>query len=406
MSRLPLVKLPKRIVYVDDDGAFLDALRKTMPKHSSREFRDSPRLTLEAIRGETPYWRAIELLLANAHEARDTPGGEASLYVKRYFQDWRRFHLTGVLIVDYTMPGMTGIDLVRELDDCPSRRVLLTGVADAEVAVRAFNQGLIQKFIPKSTPNLNREITNCADEMHRSVCEHLGHLMRGTLTGKQVELLHERSVVQGLERKIEEMGWIEYVVVGQPFGILGLSHDGPLQWLQLETEQSLSDHAESLADYKYEASDVKAVRDCTALSAHEILTKLGLPATNTVIATDSLATSPELYCAVIDLPLPVKTAKSFGIDDVQSIDEVMRSLLRDVMVAYRSSQEDEPDEDAGMALQQALSNLGATSSATEFHKQALHAAMAQSTIDSPLAAQIEIAVVRERRKGWPNGRRQ
>lgn len=403
MSRLPLVKLPKRIVYVDDDGAFLDALRRIMPKHA-REFRDSPRLTLEAIHGEMPYWRAIELLLANAHESRDTPGGEARMYVKRYFQDWRRFHMTGVLIVDYNMPGMTGIDLVRELDDCPARRVLLTGVADAEVAVRAFNQGLIQKFIPKSTPNLNREITNSANEMHRSVCEHLGHLMRGTLTGEQVELLHERSVVDGLERKLEELGWIEYVVVGEPFGILGLAYDGPLQWIQLETEQSLSDHAESLADYGYEPADVKAVRDCTAVSTHEILTKLGLPATKTVIDTDSLSTQPTIFCAVVDLPIPVMTAKSFGIDDVQSIDEVMRSLLRDVTVAYRSGEVDAPDPDAAMALQQALSNLGGTAAATEFHKQALHAAMAQLNIDSAIAAQIEIAVVRERRKGGPNGR--
>jgi CheY-like chemotaxis protein len=308
------------------------------------------------------------------------------------------------LIVDYNMPGMTGLDLVKELDDCPARRVLLTGVADAEVAVRAFNQGLIQKFIPKSTPNLNREITNSANEMHRSVCEHLGHLMRGTLTSEQVELLHERSVVDGLERKLEELGWIEYVVVGEPFGILGLAYDGPLQWIQLETEQSLSDHAESLADYGYDPADVKAVRDCTAVSTHEILTKLGLPAAKTVIDTDSLSTQPTIFCAVVDLPIPVLTAKSFGIDDVQSIDEVMRSLLRDVMVAYRSGEVDNPDPDAAMALQHALSNLGATAAATEFHKQALHAAMAQLNIDSAIAAQIEIAVVRERRKGGPNGR--
>lgn len=404
MSRLPLVKLPKRIVYVDDDGSFLDALRKTMPKHA-REFSDSPRLTLEAIRGEMPYWRAIELLLANAHDSRDTPGGEAGMYVKRYFQDWRRFHMTSVLIVDYNMPGMTGVDLVRELHDCPARRVLLTGVADAEVAVKAFNQGVIQKFIPKSIPNLNREITKCANEMHGSVCEHLGHLMRGTLTGEQVELLHEPSVVEGLERKFEELGWIEYVVVGEPFGILGLAYDGPLQWLQLETEQSLSDHAEALADYEYGPADVHAVRDCTALSVHEIRTKLGLSAMKTVIDTDCLSNRPDVFCAVVDLPIPVMTAKSFGIDDVQSIDEVMRSLLRDVTVAFRSAGKPH-QEDAEAAIQQALSNLGATASATEFHKQALHAAMAQLNIDPALAAKIEIAVVKERKKGGPNARRQ
>ncbi len=404
MSRFPLVRLPKRVVYVDDDGAFLDALRKTMPKNA-REFRDSPQTTLEALRGETPYWRAIELLLSNAQEARDTPGGEAALYVQRYFQDWRRFHLTGVLIVDYNMPGMTGIDLVRELEDCPARRVLLTGVADAEVAVRAFNQGLIQKFIPKSTPNLNREIMSSVDEMHRSVCEHLGHLMRGTISAEQVELLHERSVADGLAKKIEELDWLEYIVVGQPFGLLGLAHDGPLQWLQLETPQSLSDHAEALADYGYSAPDVAAVRSCTALSAHEILTKLGLPANKMVIDAESIAVVPDVYGAVVDLPLQVRTARAHGIDDILSVDELMRSLLRDVVVAHAGTTRNAPNEDAVPSLRQALENLARTAVGSEFHKQALHAAMARPIIDAELAAQIEIAIVQARRKAPSNGRR-
>lgn len=399
MNRFPLVKLPRRVMYVDDDGGFLNALRRTMPR-VPRKFCDSPATALDTIRAEAPYWRSIERLLANAMEASDTQGGEASHYVTQYFQDWRRFHLTSVLVVDYNMPGMNGLELVRELGDCPTRRVLLTGVADAEVAVGAFNKGLIQKFIPKSTPNLNREITASADEMHRSVCEHLGHLIRSTVSAAHIELLHEPKVATMLAALVEDdLGWSEYVVVGQPFGLLGMSHDGPLQWLQLETQESLREQADALADLGYASTALSAVSDGTALSVHEIETQLGLPLRRGVVDTDCLGS--DLYYANVDLPVKVTNAAAYGVDDILSLDEMVASLLRDVVIAHRATQ-GLGIADAELALGQALAALGAAATASQYHGQALHAAVARSAVDQALAAKIEIAIAQARR-GNTNG---
>ena len=40
----------------------------------------------------------------------------------------------------------------------PGSRVLLTGQADEQVAVRAFNRGLIDQFIAKQTPDISRRL--------------------------------------------------------------------------------------------------------------------------------------------------------------------------------------------------------------------------------------------------------
>jgi len=403
-TRFPLVLLPKRVIYVDDQGGFLDILRKTMPKRLSREFIDQPNAALQALLQETTYWCGVESLLSRAHEFRSDGEGEAPLYVKLYFQDWRRFHLTGVLIVDYAMPGLDGVELLKQLDHSPARRVLLTGAADAEVAVKAFNSGLIQKFIPKSTPNLFKEIASCSDEMHLSVCEHMGHLIRSTLRTDQIELLHEPRVVRGLQSKVEELNWIEYVVVGQPFGLLGMAHSGPLQWLQLETPDSLRELAEAAEELEYPPADVKAIRDFTALAPREIRQQLQVHDNRQLVVTDAICTAPDVFAAVIDLPLKVMTAQEYGVDDIRSPDELMRSLLRDVQLAHRI-QVDADHDSAREAFTEALSHLAATGALSEFHGQALHAAMAGMRIQGELAALVEAAVSAARRDGKKHGPR-
>lgn len=387
----PLVLLPKRVVYVDDDGRMLDILRMTMPKKTSREFIGSPDAALQTLSQEAQYWRAVERLLARG-------GGSANLYASSYFTDWRRFHLTEVLIVDYAMPGLTGLELVRRLEAFPARRILLTGEADAEVAVQAFNAGLIQRFIPKSTPNLHKEITRSADEMHMSLCNHFGQLLHRDLSQEQIELLLEPSVIKGLTAKVEELEWMEYVVVGSPFGLLGMSQTGPLQWLQLDTSESLKDLSTALAESGYSGVDIQAAAMCTATPVREIRQQLGLPDDRELVPTDVISDVPELLGAVIDLPLEVVTARDYGVDDIRTPAELMRCLLRDVFVASQR-------EGDRSGLDEAIANLVSTATLSQIHSQALTASLPGARLPPEIAAQVEaqvsIGIIRGKINGKP-----
>lgn len=373
-TSFPLLQLPKRVVYVDDDGRMLDILRMTMPKKMCREFIGSPEAAVKTLSQEAQYWRTIERMLAKS-------SGEAQVYANSYFTDWRRFHLTAVLIVDYAMPGLTGVELVGRLEALPARRILLTGEADEKVAVHAFNSGLIQKFLPKNTPNLHKEITRAADEMHLSLCAHMGQLLRRGLSQEQVELLQEPSVVQGLSEKVEELEWMEYVVVGSPFGLLGMPQDGPLQWLQLDTSESLRDLSTVLAESGYPEADVQAVARGTATPVREIRQQLGLPDNRELIPTDCVSDSPELLCSVIDLPLKVVTARDYGVDDIRTPEELMRCLLRDVSVASERA-----GDHSGLA--EAIANLVNTATLSRIHSQALAATLPGARLPPEISAQV------------------
>ncbi len=56
-----------------------------------------------------------------------------------------------VIISDYRMPGMNGIEFLRRASEIApdSIRIILTGYADTDVAVSAINEGHIYKFITK-----------------------------------------------------------------------------------------------------------------------------------------------------------------------------------------------------------------------------------------------------------------
>lgn len=401
--KFPFVLLPKRVTYVDDDGRMLDILRMTMPKQVSREFIGSPDAALGRLQLEAAYWRSIELLLSKANEQSSEGSGEAPHYVGSYFQDWRRFHLTGVLIVDYAMPGLNGLELIRRLGGSPARRILLTGQADAEIAVQAFNSGLIQKFIPKSTPNLHKEITRSADEMHHSVCEHLGHLVRGTLRNNHVELLYDPSVVRGLTQKVEELEWTEYVVVGTPFGLLGMSNRGPLQWLQVETADSLKELSAAMTEYGYPEAEVRAVSSGTAVPVNEIKRQLGIRDDRQLVATEEVSSVPEVYCAVIELPIQVLTASDYGVDDIRTPEELMRALLRDVDVADRRAGASGAAASAQQGVDDAVANLVSTASLSQIHAQAFTATMNGARLDPQLKARIQAQVSITMISGRKNG---
>lgn len=422
----PLISIPKRVVYVDDKGSFLEVLRKTMPRHHAREFISSPLDAVERLSMEGMYWRDLERLLSVAETEGNERTGFATRLIESYFGNWSRFHLTSVLIVDYAMPGLSGLELIKKLSAWPGRRILLTGEADAQVAISAFNAGLIQKFIPKSTPNLYRALTSGYEEMHQTVCEHLGHLIRPTLTPEQRDILHRPAVVEGLRQKVEDLDWSEYVLIARPFGLLGMRHDGPLQWLQLETRESLGSLAEILTADGFAQLDIRQVQDGHFLANAELHQELALPGQPQLADAELIAEGPDLYAAVFDLAnLPVLSSKVYGIDDIMSPMEEMRSLVRDLVVEHQRGVDDgeldvamddgdedlsRPGSDAVLSpptsrpahdvtgFDAVLQRLATTVAQSEMHRHALTLVLAERSVPPAVNAYVQAVLAVQQAK--------
>jgi CheY-like chemotaxis protein len=391
----PLILLPKRFAYVEDDQDFLELLRMTLSRKHSRMFFEAPQEALATLRQEVNYWDWLTRILSQSHRSRAEGKGEAALYVSSYFNDWRRFNLASVLAIDNGMPGMDGIQLIEKLSSSPARRVLLTGEADADFAVNAFNAGLIDKFIAKSSANLYQDIARCSEEMHLSVCEYFGQLIRPTLTGEQLALLHNASVAKGLLQKIKELGWTEYVTVGEPFGLLGMAPDGPLQWMQIETPETMQQLAEAGESYEYPADVLDQIRSGSALANWELSLKLDITGGGDLAKAESVCSDPPVLVGVSDLSVEVLTLRDHGIDDVLSPSELMRSLLRDARLAYQQVAHSNASwEGLGDAEETFVSVIRHVTEAADLsanHELALRDLMAMSPSDDPVRVAVGLA---------------
>jgi len=102
--------MKNRILFVDDDKFILDTFRRT--------FRD-----MDITLCDSPV-KALEMMREEAFD---------------------------VVVSDYKMPKMDGVEFIRRASEInpDSVRIMLTGNADLEIAVRAVNEGSVFKFLQK-----------------------------------------------------------------------------------------------------------------------------------------------------------------------------------------------------------------------------------------------------------------
>jgi CheY-like chemotaxis protein len=240
---LPLFHRPGTIVFLDDDPDYLEMLAMVLPRQWHVKLFLRPAECIHYLEQEPPFWEADAWNQQQLVE--QWRGGKALIpqilgYWSKYSE---RFALTRVCVVDFSMPGMDGLQVLSELVDWPGSRVLLTGQADEQVAVRAFNRGLIDQFIPKQLPDISRRLVEAVDHLLSTAHARHGQIWRATLSPEQNALLRQPTVARDLAAYAAKH-WVEHVVIGAPFGMLGMDAGGRVSWLQLETREALKTLAE------------------------------------------------------------------------------------------------------------------------------------------------------------------
>ncbi len=144
-------------------------------------------------------------------------------------------HPVQVVISDYRMPGMNGVDFLKKVcEKWPETvRIVLSGYADTASVVSAINEGQIYKFVPKPWNDdelkvtvsnalekyfLQRENTRLTDELkkkNKELSELNANLEK--LVEERTEELRFRNMV--LERS-------QKILDSLPVGVIGIDNEG------------------------------------------------------------------------------------------------------------------------------------------------------------------------------------
>jgi CheY-like chemotaxis protein len=225
---------PTQAVLIDDDIDFLGNLSLQLDTNLAYLLFDSTRKALSYLneRGQDPAGTLQNNVFCEATPTRKNAPDTLAIdteALRRKMLDPHRFARTSVVLVDYAMPEMNGLDFCQRINDPHIKKILFTGVATESVAVDAFNQGLIDQYIRKQEYSvyelLDKAISQYQRDYLRSSFVHVADVFGLEFP----DLLAEPDSATLIETLRRDYGLVEYYMVCNPFGFLFADADGQVK---------------------------------------------------------------------------------------------------------------------------------------------------------------------------------
>ncbi|MBY4897363.1 two-component system response regulator [Cupriavidus sp. AU9028] len=252
-------------VLVDDSRSFIDSLAFQMdPSRAVVTFTD-PHEALQWLRDaySTPNGflpvRVTHDDLTFLTERRTVQLDIDRIY--RQIHDMRRFVQPGVVVVDYSMPRMNGLEFCQALQDLPCRTILLTGTADEGIAVQGFNHGLIDRYIKKHDSNLVERLDQEIDALQQQYFAALSRTLRDLLSRHSFSFLSDPALAECVRQLATRYGFVEHYLYPNPAGLLLLTAAGHATLMVIETRDSLASQVESAEAYDAPAALIEGLRE-------------------------------------------------------------------------------------------------------------------------------------------------
>ena len=300
---------PTTVCVVDDNESFVDSLSFELPSDWACQTFTDPFAARDYINTK-PALPALadRCMSADLTSTHPTIHLDLSL-IEQEINHVERFRRISVVVVDYAMPSLNGLELCAQVADPDVRKIMLTGVADEKLAVEAFNAGLIHRFVPKQSGDaINVAIGYMAD-LRRDYFKQYTARLQGTLAVSPPAFLVDPTIAQHLQALVREQGFVEYYLVDQPPGFLLLRSDGSMQRLLILDSQALAEQlqlAQDLGAPSQVCAELQARRAACYMSGDDPRDYFGeaYPWDEKLVALQGVAGNQDWFVGVADEPAP------------------------------------------------------------------------------------------------------
>jgi CheY-like chemotaxis protein len=242
-------------MFVDDSRDFLLNFTLQLDENIAFQLHDSPYKALEVIHQAQKPSQVNERVLSEYLDASGCPITNYTVNLDLAAIHWevynpQRFNEVSVVVVDYAMPGMSGLEFCSRMENSPIKRVLLTGKADEKTAVQAFNEGIIDLYIQKQNTNITKLINESIASMQLRYFQNMSDIITKMLSVSSPSCLQDYEFSKLFFALIEEHKIVEYYLTENSGSFLLLDGDANISYLVIKTEQDLKLNYELALDNK------------------------------------------------------------------------------------------------------------------------------------------------------------
>ncbi len=248
-SKIPLCFYPTQIVFVDDNPEFLDALSLAFSKQFNvKIFAD----TDSALNYINEYQREADLI---ANDEKPKPQGDSDAWVKRVLThqntkrfDDQRIKEVSVLVVDYSMPNINGIEFCEKIKNSSIKKILLTGYATPADAISAFNKNTIHYYLKKNDASMLQDLEVAIHQLQHAYFNELSSSLKAGAIDSGTPFFADPQLANYFQETCDSLEVIEYYYLTNPSRFALRTRTGNNFSCVIYTEEDMAEHLQILQE--------------------------------------------------------------------------------------------------------------------------------------------------------------
>lgn len=258
---IPTCYFPSTVLFIDDNRDFLLNFVLQLDEWLAYRLFDSPFDALNLIQKKQDGGLFHQRCLNYANASLNKVAEQQFLAIWAEIYNGQRFSDISVVVVDYAMPGMDGLEFCRRLQQLPIKKILLTGKADEKLAIDAFNQGLIDRYIHKNDPEVASLITQSIDELQWQYFQDISERLIRSLSLSSPHCLHDQPFSHFFKQFCKQHHVVEFYLCDQTGSFLLLDVDANPSFFVLKNHLELAAYEATMIAQSADAMLIKAVRN-------------------------------------------------------------------------------------------------------------------------------------------------
>ncbi|MBS0358118.1 MAG: response regulator [Proteobacteria bacterium] len=311
---MPVCYFPSTTFFVDDSREFLVNLTLQLEDSMAFQVYDSPNDALDSLYTDyrSPDYLSrrcvTEYLDSHACPATNQTVNLNLATIHAEIYNPQRFSEVSVIVVDYAMPGMSGLEFCEKIQNKPVKKILLTGRAHEHSVLEAFNEGIIDCYIEKNIKDVAVVIKQAIKKLQQKYFQQMSALIVGMVSVSSVACLRDPSFAQFFKKTCDEHNVTEFYLTDSSGSFLLLDKEANLSCLIVKNRQDLNLHYEIALDNKAPESvldDLKSGRKIPRFSDSTSLKRVDWSDPSTFLRPAQVTQGLENYYYTI-IPEPIE----------------------------------------------------------------------------------------------------